>query len=389
MRIWFDILTPKQIMFFKYFVQDLQESGHEILCTGRKYREVIELAKIQNLNIRIVGRHGGNNRYEKLVASTERIRKLANIIKSFEPDLTVSFSSPEASRVSFGLGVDHYLFNDSPHAEAVARLCIPLSTRLFCPWVIPYKTLINFGISKSRITRYRALDPVVWIKKELENSKNQFNFYGNSECKKERQITILIRPEEVKASYIADNKNVKNSVDLIDSIITKFSFSCDILILARYQDQIDFFRNRYENKVSVLENVVDGIALLKNIDLFVGAGGTMSAEAALLGKPVISIAPINFYVETFLVKSGFIKKIRNHKELTGYISYVISRLTNKDITEKKTSKINFNDWKNTNVGLNAYSSSSVFRKRLFEKSLKLINNMDDPIEEFKKFLKNP
>jgi predicted glycosyltransferase len=34
-------------MFFKYFVEDLEESGHEIFCTGRDYREAIELAKIK------------------------------------------------------------------------------------------------------------------------------------------------------------------------------------------------------------------------------------------------------------------------------------------------------------------------------------------------------
>lgn len=377
-------------MFFKYFVQDLQGDGHEILCTGRKYRELTELAKIHDINIKIVGRHGGNDRYEKLIASIERTRKLSDIIKSFEPNLTVSFSSPEACRVSFGLGVDHYIFNDSPHAEAVGRLCIPLSTRLFCPWVIPYKAWKNFGMDKSRIVRYKALDPVVWIRKQLENSENiQYHHYQISELKKERDNTILIRPEEVKASYIADNTNVQNSITLIDSIIEKFSLSSNILILARYQDQVDFFKNRYQNKVCVLENVVDGTSLIKDIDVFVGAGGTMSAEAVLLGKPVISISPIDFYVENFLINSGFIKKIKNQEELCKYISHIISNIRNKDISQKKKQKIKFIETENTNIESIAHQPSSAFKTKLFEKSSKLINSMDDPIKIFKKFIKNP
>lgn len=377
-------------MFFKYFVQDLHEDGHEILCTGRKYRELTELAKIQDINIKIVGRHGGNDRYEKLIASIERTRKLSDIIKSFEPNLTVSFSSPEACRVSFGLNVDHFIFNDSPHAEAVGRLCIPLSTRLFCPWVIPYKAWKNFGINKSRIVRYKALDPVVWIRKQLEYSeKIQYYHYDNSQREKKRVNTILIRPEEVKASYIADRTNIQNSVTLIDSIIEKFSLSCNILILARYQDQVDFFKNRYQHKACVLENVVDGISLLKDIDIFVGAGGTMSAEAVLLGKPVISISPIDFYVENFLINSGFIKKIRNQYELCKYISYIISHLRIKDVIKKKKQKIKIIETGNTNIESIADQQSSAFKRKLFEKSANLINSMDDPIKIFKKFIKNP
>jgi predicted glycosyltransferase len=145
------------------------------------------------------------------------------------------------------------------------------------------------------------------------------------------------------------------------------------LILGRYQDQIDFFKQRYENKVQILENVVDGISLLRKIDLFIGAGGTMSAEAALLGKPVISIAPISFYVENFLIRCGFVKKIRNEKELTRYSHNIFSKIKN----EKK-------DFKNNDI-LKKYKVSG-FQKRLFEKSLKFIDSMEDPIVQFKKFI---
>ena len=92
-------------MFFKYFVDTLKENDYEILCTGREYREAKELAKIKKINIQTVGKHGGDNKYEKLNTSTERAFLLSSLINSFNPDLTVSYSSPEASRVAFGLGI--------------------------------------------------------------------------------------------------------------------------------------------------------------------------------------------------------------------------------------------------------------------------------------------
>ena len=62
-------------------------------------------------------------------------------------------------------------------------------------------------------------------------------------------------------------------------------------------------------------DVVDGITLIKSTQLFVGAGGTMTAEAALLGKPTLSIAPIQFYVDKYLVKSGLVKRAINSRSL--------------------------------------------------------------------------
>jgi uncharacterized protein len=358
-------------MFFKYFVDTLKEEGHEILCTGREYREAKELAKIKKLDIYTVGKHGGDNKFEKLNTSTERAFLLSTLINSFKPDLTVSFSSPEASRVAFGLGIKHYIFNDSPHATAVAKLTVPLADRLFCPWVIPLREWTKLGLEKERLTQYKALDPIVWIKKELQyNTREEI-----SKMKKKLQLnntkkTVLIRPEEIKASYITDKK-VKSSIELIDDIVKKFSDEYNILILARYLDQVNFYKYRFENKegTKIIETVTNGNLLLKIADLFIGAGGTMSAEAALMGKPVISISPINFYVEKYLIKMGLIKKIKNSISLTKYIKTILSQSARK--TNKNSLKNNFNQHNLQNV------------------SLKIISEMEDPIDIFKKFLFNP
>jgi len=72
---------------------------------------------------------------------------------------------------------------------------------------------------------------------------------------------------------------------------------------------------RYEGRALILRNVVDGIPLIAASDVFVGAGGTMTSEASLLGTPTISISPIRFYVEKYLVASGLAKRASNSIEL--------------------------------------------------------------------------
>jgi predicted glycosyltransferase len=353
MKIWFDILTPKQVMFFKPIIDLLRDEGHELLCTSREYMEAIELAKIKHLELKIVGRHGGAGKYEKLYESANRTFKLAQVIKEFEPDTAVTFSSPEGSRVAFGLGIRHIGINDSPHAESVAKLTIPLMNHLFCPWVIPYSAWIGFGISKHNITRYRALDPAAWIKR---NPKSYESIDIDNLNLDSNKNTVLIRVEEAKASYIADKK-VESKISMIDALVNNLSELVNLIILCRYQDQIIEITKRYEGKAHVVKHAFDGISLISIADVFIGAGGTMTAEASLLGKPTISIAPIRFYVEKYLISSGLVQRASSSRTLI--------KLTQKMITDK----------------------SYVQKQKRNAKHI--LDKMDDPVEKIISLLKHP
>lgn len=325
MKIWFDILTPKQVMFFRHAVTLLRSSGHDVLCTSRQYREAVELARIKKLDLVVIGAHGGADRYDKLLQSASRTHELARVVKGFAPDVAVTFSSPEGARVAFGLGIRHIGFNDSPHAEAVARLTIPLMSKLLCPWVIPLSAWTGYGIAKNSIVRYHALDPAAWLKHDETPEPNH------------DKKTILLRLEESKASYIADKK--LGTGKMIDDFVEELWQDADIVVLCRYQDQITEVEEHYGSKVQVLKDVVDGTALVKSAGLFVGAGGTMTAESALLGKPTISIAPLQFYIEKYLVKTGLVRKAANSRSLVKLGKKMISDDRYRKAQKKRAERI--------------------------------------------------
>ncbi|AIC14974.1 protein of unknown function DUF354 [Nitrososphaera viennensis EN76] len=319
-------------MFFKDAAASLREKGHEVLCTSRDYREAVELARIKGLDLKLVGRHGGPERYGKLAASAERMRALADVISGFAPDVAVTFSSPEGARVAFGLGVRHIGFNDSPHAEAVARLTVPLMSRLLCPWVIPYSSWTGFGISRKNIARYHALDPAAWLKGD-DSART-----AGAEPGGKKEKTVLIRLEESKASYIADKKLA--STALVDAVVAdELAQRVDIVILCRYSDQIEEAKARYGSKARIIESVVDGVPLIKSADLFIGAGGTMSAEAALLGVPTISIAPVRYHVEDYLVRSGLVARARDPGALARLASRMLAGEKFRKAQKKKAERV--------------------------------------------------
>jgi len=311
LKIWFDILTPKQLLFFEPMIRRFQKK-HKVLCTSRNYREVKNLAKIRKLNLIFVGKHGGSEKYDKLNASINRINKLAKIIKKNKPDIAVSFCSPEASRVAYGIGIKHISFSDSPHAEAVMRLSIPLVQKLLIPWVIPKKEFEKFGINKKNIIQYKAIDAAS-IALRIPK-KNKFSLTSK------RKKTILVRVEEDQAAY--SSKNTTKTIKIIKSLIKEFNNE-NILVLGRYGIQIQFLNRTFGKKIKILNKVVDGKALLSKIDVFVGSGGTMTAEAALLGVPTISYNAIPNLIESYLVKKKLVKRQTNTKQIVRTIKKIL------------------------------------------------------------------
>ena len=324
MKIWFDILTPKQLLFFEPMIKRFQKN-HQVICTSRNYREVTQLAKLRKLNLKFVGKHGGVEKYDKLYASTNRIYLLSKIIRNHCPEIAVSFCSPEASRVSYGLGIKHIAFSDSPHAEAVMRLSVPLVQKLLIPWIIPKKEFVKFGINKKNILQYKAIDAATIAKRVLDK-KIKVPFTNK------KRKTILVRVEEDQAAY--SSKNTKKTIMIIKSIIKEFSDE-NILVLGRYGSQIHFLNRTFGKKIKILNKVIDGKMLLSNVDVFVGSGGTMTAESALLGIPTISYNAVPNFIESYLVKNKLVKRETNPKQLVRSIRKLIN---SSNIEHKKRAK---------------------------------------------------
>ena len=320
MKIWFDILTPKQYLFFEYFVQKLRKQ-HKIVCTSRKYQQVNGIERFGSINPIIVGKHGGKNNVNKLLASLNRSKLLTEKIEKWSPNLLISFCSPEASRVAYGLGIPHIAFSDSPHAKAVMRLSLPYVTKLLTPWIIPKQDFDEFSIDNKNIIKYRMIDAGVIIK----------NYKKNKQKKSEDKKIILIRPEESEAAYITKKSK---TIKIIKKIVEDFPNEKKI-VLSRYKDQSKNLKKIFGNNISLLSKPVNGNELLNNIDCFIGSGGTMTAESGLLGIPTISLNAVPNRIEDFLVKKRIIVRSENPNRISREIQQA---LNNPQIIKKKKEK---------------------------------------------------
>ena len=329
-------------MFSEPIIEKLGQK-HEILSTSREYNEVSKLAKIRHLKLIFVGKHGGGDKESKLSASIDRLEKLSTKIKKFEPDIVISFGSPEAARISFGLGIKHIMFCDSPHANAVMKLTLPFIQKLLIPYVIPKKEFSKFGINEKDIVQYKAIDAIVTIKRKTNESIN-------SPFKNNGKKNILIRVEEEQAAYTTKSSKIISIIQQIG----KDHKNENIVVLGRYPKQIENLQKVIDKKIKVTKMSFDGKILLNEADVFIGSGGTMTAESALMGIPTISYNAVPNLIENFLVKKSLVKRETVPINVSKEIKRIFERKN--DQNQKRVKKI--------------------------------VNQMEDPLKKLEKIIKN-
>ena len=287
------------------------EKNNQILITSRNYREASDIAKIRKLKVKTVGKHGGADLFNKLQASTFRISHLSKIVRKFSPDVAISFCSPEASRISFGLGIKHIAFSNFPFINATMRLSLPLSYKLFTPKHINKKEYTKFGINEKDIIQYKALDEYILIKGKSFTSTLP-------KLKLDQKQTILFRTVQTQASEVHGHKPL-NIIPIIKRIAKDFP-DFNLIVLGRYYEQINMLKENFRgSKIIVLNKVVDSAEILSITDVFVGSGGTMTSEAALRGIPTISYNAIPMPDEQYLVKMGLVNRGTTTNEIISLI----------------------------------------------------------------------
>ena len=89
--------------------------------------------------------------------------------------------------------------------------------------------------------------------------------------------------------------------------------------------QAPVIRKRFGHRVTVVDRIVDATSLLSYSSAFVGSGGTMTVEAALLGIPSISCfpGPKPLYIR-YLERLGLVETTRSPREIVSIIQTILT-----------------------------------------------------------------
>jgi len=106
-----------------------------------------------------------------------------------------------------------------------------------------------------------------------------------------------------------------------------------IVVIPRYGEQIKTLRKALKKRAVVCDSFIDGPSLLSYTSIFIGAGGTMTTEAAIMGIPTFSCYPDSpFLIEKYLINRGLIVRETDPDEVT---KRIITAFKNLELIQSK------------------------------------------------------
>ncbi|TFF85255.1 DUF354 domain-containing protein, partial [Candidatus Heimdallarchaeota archaeon] len=301
---WFDVLTPKQAMLFLALGRTLRDQYNcEIIYTTREHDYIQDIFSHAKEKAYTFGKYGGKNLGDKLLASAKRVLDLSKFIISKQADnkqfLSISFSSPDASRVAFGLGMPILLLNDTAHSKPVGKLTFSLANYLVTPDCIDKDIFSSLGAQKEIIHQYHGVDELEYL---TGKNYQSFKKLKTTFIDKVEERYIVFRPEESFASYM------KEGMDELYLEILQHLLQCTdktIRVFPRYEKQAEIISSRFKNQVEIASKGYHYLDLFSKADVVITGGGTMGREAALLGIPSITYFWRQLEPQTFIEKEGF------------------------------------------------------------------------------------
>ena len=274
-RLWIDLANAPQVLFFVPIVDALRGAGVDPTMTARDFTQTAELARRHFPEVHLVGTWG-RRPAAKASAIASRAARLARFARGREFHLAVSHNSYAQILAAKALRLAVVTTMDYEHQPA-NHLAFRLADIVLVPEAFPRDALRRFGAR--RVRRYPGLKEEVYLRGMAPTERvRQLLEVGD------RTLVVLRPPPDFATYHRFDNPLFEAAVERVLRVPRTVG-----LVLPRTPRQAAWARLRADDRLLVADRVFDGPSLLDAADLFVGAGGTMNREAALLGVPTFSL----------------------------------------------------------------------------------------------------
>jgi uncharacterized protein len=291
MKIWIDFINTPQVSFWVPFIEDFKNNKNEIILTCRDSGNTIELLKQQGLNYEVIGRKAGNGILQKMLFFPKRLFQLYAFISKNKPDVAASQSSFYQPFVARMLGIHCLYTNDNEHAKGNLAGFI-FANKVLLPVALSSEKFTRKWPLRSKISFYPGVKEAIYLSQQPRLSQL---VQGN-------KTTIYFRPEPWSAQYY------NGPLNFFDKTLLLLALEYNIIILPRDLNQGVHYQQEKFSRIKVALKPLKLEDIISDCKLFIGAGGSMTRELAVLGIPVISIYQAKLLcVDKYLAKKGRMK----------------------------------------------------------------------------------
>lgn len=306
MKIWIDFINTPQVTFFIPFIRDFRKDNHDIILTCRNSGNTVDLLRQNELSFHIIGTRAGKGTVQKFIFFTCRLIKLFSFIRNKKPDIAVSQSSFYQPLVARLLKIACLYTNDNEYAKGNIFGFL-FASKVTLPVALQNKKFTKQFPLKAKLSFYPSVKEAIYLSQ----------FHELTSLAKGPKNKIYFRPEPWSAQYY------KGPINFFDDILIKLSLEHDLIILPRDINQTEHYKQNKFSRIFVSQKPLDLLSIITNCLLFIGAGGSMTREMAVMNVPVISIYQSELLsVDKYLVDKGLllIKPDITYEEIKSYLN---------------------------------------------------------------------
>lgn len=268
LRVLVEALHPAQVHFFRFAIELLQSQGHEVLVITREKDVTIDLIKQFGWNYRCLSRRR-NGHFGMAIELMSRYWQLLKLARQFRPDVMVARTGVTIGLIGALLRIPRLVQDDTEHAKLQRAIGLPFATRII--------TGSGYlGEHGTRQFRYKGQSSQAYLHPDYFHPKTERLVAAGIDP---RQPYIVLRTVSWEAAHDAGMRGIGE--EGLKQVVTRLSQYGRVIISTegRLPDSLKEYRNPLAAQ--------DMHTLLAHCKLYIGEGGTMAAEAAVLGKPSI------------------------------------------------------------------------------------------------------
>jgi predicted glycosyltransferase len=280
MKVWIDLANSPHPLMFAPVARLLEAEGHEVLITVRDHAQTLPLARERWNDLAVVGSSSPAGRYAKARALSHRVAQLRRWARRHHPDVALSHNSYAQIMAAFSARIPAVTAMDFEYQPA-NHVAFRLAHTVLVPDVLPREVLHRQGASPRKLRTYSGLKEELYI--------GDFEFDVDILPK----LGITARPRVLVVARTPPSRALYHRFGnpLFEEALRAICQQPDVMcvVLPRHPEQIAALEALKLPRCVVPPSAIDSRSLIYSADLMLGAGGTMTREAALMGIPTWSV----------------------------------------------------------------------------------------------------
>jgi uncharacterized protein len=280
-RVWIDLSNSPHALLFSPVASELGRRGHQVLVTARDNAQTAELARQHWPDVEVIGAESPPGRARKVGTLLNRVAALRRWAKQHDPDVALSHNSYAQVVAARSLGIPCVTAMDFEHQPA-NHVAFRLASLVLMPEAVAPEAVRRQGARASKLRHYPGYKECIYLG-DFEPDPEVAAKLGVERNAESRLVVLRTPPSRAIYHRFAN--------PLFVGVLETISRQPDVrsVVLARHPEQRRELSDRALSHCIVPDRAVDTRSLIYSADLVVGAGGTMTREAALMGIPTVSL----------------------------------------------------------------------------------------------------